>query len=183
MESAQRKWERGVVAATLFLVASSALAVAWQQRHQAFHLARAGVATEPAGRTPTKEDPKENSADEVAAGGGSAAGSDARSAPVASPIPSEPKHIPEGRLKPVDVNRAGIEELITLPGIGPVLARRMVEQRQRRGWYKKVEDLLEVPGIGPKVLEKIRPWVRLGEQVASLEGGPPLAGGGGAPVP
>ncbi|MDI3280678.1 MAG: helix-hairpin-helix domain-containing protein [Bacillota bacterium] len=179
MESAQWKWERGVVAATLFLVASSALAVAWQQRHQTFRLAKVGVEAQPVGRASAQEDP----ANEAAASGGAAAEPGARPGPATSAVLPGSKRAAEAKPRPVDVNRAGVEELTALPGIGPVLARRVVEQRQKRGWYKKVEDLLEVPGIGPKVLEKIRPWVRLGEQVASLEAVPSLAAGEGAPAP
>lgn len=66
------------------------------------------------------------------------------------------------RLK-VNINEASIEELETLPGIGPVKARAIVEYRRKRGGFKKVEELLEVPGIGPKTLEKLRPYVEVGK--------------------
>ena len=62
--------------------------------------------------------------------------------------------------RPVNVNRAGIEELINLPGIGPKLAKRIVEYRAKFGPFKKPEDLLEVKGIGPKKLQKMRPYLR-----------------------
>lgn len=61
----------------------------------------------------------------------------------------------------VDLNRAGVDELDGLPGIGPVLARRIVEFRQQHGPFAMVEDLLEVPGIGPKTLERLRALVRV----------------------
>jgi len=45
---------------------------------------------------------------------------------------------------------------MALPGIGPVLARRIVEGRP----YARVEDLLKVKGIGPATLERLRPYLR-----------------------
>ncbi|MCS7065999.1 MAG: helix-hairpin-helix domain-containing protein [Fimbriimonadales bacterium] len=60
---------------------------------------------------------------------------------------------------PVDLNRATAEELEALPGIGPVLAARIVEYRQMRGRFQSVDELLEVRGIGPKRLEQLRPYV------------------------
>ncbi|MEN3001007.1 MAG: helix-hairpin-helix domain-containing protein [Armatimonadota bacterium] len=60
---------------------------------------------------------------------------------------------------PLDLNRATAEELEALPGIGPVLAARIVEYRQQRGRFQSVDELLDVHGIGPKRLEQIRPYV------------------------
>lgn len=57
---------------------------------------------------------------------------------------------------PLDINRATAAELEKLPGIGPALARRIVEWREIHGPFRSVEDLLQVPGIGPKTLEGIR---------------------------
>ncbi len=59
----------------------------------------------------------------------------------------------------IDPNRATVADLEALPGIGPVLARRIVEFREEQGPFQKVENLLEVKGMGPKILEKIRPYV------------------------
>jgi len=53
---------------------------------------------------------------------------------------------------PIDPNRAGLDELRSLPGIGPVLAERIVAGRP----YASSDDLLRVRGIGPKTLEKLR---------------------------
>ncbi len=63
---------------------------------------------------------------------------------------------PEPPFRRIDVNRASAEDLETLPGIGPTLAGRIVENRRRAGPYFTPEDLLRVPGIGPAKLEKIR---------------------------
>jgi competence protein ComEA len=56
----------------------------------------------------------------------------------------------------VNVNTATTAELESLPGIGPVIARRIVEGRP----YRSVDDLDRVKGIGPKRLAEIRPLVR-----------------------
>lgn len=56
----------------------------------------------------------------------------------------------------VDVNTAGTAELESLPGIGPALARRIIDHRKAEGPFEKVEDLLEVKGIGPKMLSRLR---------------------------
>ena len=54
--------------------------------------------------------------------------------------------------KKINVNTATKAELMTLPGIGEVLAEHIIAGRP----YAKVEDLLQVKGIGSKTLEKIR---------------------------
>ncbi|ADB74330.1 ComEA family DNA-binding protein [Geodermatophilus obscurus] len=50
---------------------------------------------------------------------------------------------------PVDLNAATAPDLDALPGIGPVLAQRIVEHRERNGPFRTVEQLDDVPGIGP----------------------------------
>ncbi|MGY1763805.1 ComEA family DNA-binding protein [Geodermatophilus sp. SYSU D00779] len=50
---------------------------------------------------------------------------------------------------PVDLNTATAADLDALPGIGPVLAQRIVEHRERNGRFRSVEQLDDVPGIGP----------------------------------
>ncbi len=68
--------------------------------------------------------------------------------------------VPPDRV-PLSLNLATAEELERLPGIGPVLARRIVEDRGRNGQYRSVDDLLRVKGIGPKTLARLRPHVRV----------------------
>lgn len=60
----------------------------------------------------------------------------------------------------LSLNRATAGELETLPGVGPVLAERIVSFRDDNGGYDAVEDLLEVPGIGEAKLAAIRDLVR-----------------------
>lgn len=62
----------------------------------------------------------------------------------------------------VDVNRASIEELERLPGIGPTKAAAIKRWRQERGRFASLEDLLQVPGIGPATLRQLSPLVRFG---------------------
>jgi competence protein ComEA len=57
---------------------------------------------------------------------------------------------------PIDPNHAGEAELRALPGIGPALARRIVESRQAQGPFLSVEDLRRVRGIGPHTLSRLR---------------------------
>jgi len=60
----------------------------------------------------------------------------------------------------VDVNSADWPELAQLPGIGEVLARRIVEERTAGGPFRDLDDLQErVRGIGPATLERLRPFV------------------------
>jgi competence protein ComEA len=61
----------------------------------------------------------------------------------------------------VNVNTATTADLESLPGIGPVLARRIVEHREAKGLYRRLDDLLQVKGIGPKLLRRLQPWLRL----------------------
>ena len=61
----------------------------------------------------------------------------------------------------LNVNTSRAEEWEYLPGIGPALARRIVETRERLGRFSRPEDLLEVPGIGAKKLDSLRPYLRM----------------------
>ena len=56
---------------------------------------------------------------------------------------------------PLNINTATVAELDQLPGIGPVLAQRIVDYRQAHGGYKAVEELLKVSGIGDAKLTEI----------------------------
>ena len=61
----------------------------------------------------------------------------------------------------IAINRASAKEFESLPGIGPVLAARIVAYRKANGAFATIEDLLKVPGIGPSTLAKFRAKLRV----------------------
>lgn len=61
----------------------------------------------------------------------------------------------------IDPNTASHRELQTIPGIGPVLAERIIEHREKVGRFENLGDLKKVKGIGDKTLEKIRGYLDL----------------------
>ncbi len=63
----------------------------------------------------------------------------------------------------VDINRAGAEELMVLPGIGEKLAEGIILHREANGPFRTPEEIKGVKGIGPKKLEVIR------ESLAEME--------------
>lgn len=64
-------------------------------------------------------------------------------------------------IAPVDLNAAGAADLDALPGVGPVLARRILDWRSQHGRFSSVDELGEVSGIGEAVLSRLRPLVRV----------------------
>ena len=61
----------------------------------------------------------------------------------------------------LNLNTATLAELETLPGVGPVLARRIVDFRQKKGGFRRVEELLVIPGISEKKWRAIREKVEV----------------------
>ncbi len=81
-------------------------------------------------------------------------------------VPEESESAPQvsGSSDPADrivINLATAPELEKLPGIGPVLAQRIVEHRDLNGPFLKLEDLLDVEGIGSAKLESLRELVQV----------------------
>jgi competence protein ComEA len=60
--------------------------------------------------------------------------------------------------EPIDVNRASVEDLQRIPGVGPKTAQRIIDERAKRQ-FATVEDLRRVSGLGAKTLEKMHPFV------------------------
>ncbi|MBB6063095.1 competence protein ComEA [Thermosipho japonicus] len=59
----------------------------------------------------------------------------------------------------IDLNKAGFEQLMSLPGIGAVKAKEIISYRQVHGNFNSIDDLINVTGIGPSTLEKIRDYL------------------------
>ena len=59
----------------------------------------------------------------------------------------------------VNLNTATAADLAKLPGIGPAVAARILEYRQKNGGFKKIEELMNVKGIGEKMFLKLKPLV------------------------
>ena len=60
----------------------------------------------------------------------------------------------------VNINTAGIREIVTIPGIGEGIASRIVEYRDTYGRFCDEKDLLDVKGIGEKKLERMREYIK-----------------------
>ena len=65
-------------------------------------------------------------------------------------------------LNSLDLNKATQAELMTLPGIGPTLAERIVKYREENGPFADVSEIQEISGIGEKRYERIKQWIRVG---------------------
>lgn len=72
--------------------------------------------------------------------------------------PSSEKAAPQAL---VNVNKADMAQLETVRGIGPMLAERIVKDREANGRYERLEDLVRVPGIGQAKFEKIKSQITL----------------------
>jgi competence protein ComEA len=60
----------------------------------------------------------------------------------------------------ININEAGPEELVRLPGIGPTRAQAIVAEREKRR-FRRIEDIIRVPGIGRKTFARIRDSIRV----------------------
>jgi len=73
------------------------------------------------------------------------------------------KPAPSGK---VNINTATVEQLTALPGVGPALANRIVEHRQKSGAFKSTQELMNVKGIGEKNFGKIQTYLVVGDAAA-----------------
>ena len=64
-----------------------------------------------------------------------------------------------GVVSKVNINKASSSEIQKIPGIGAVLAGRIIDYRKRNGSFNSIDDLIDIKGIGSKKLEKIRAWI------------------------
>src|SRR3990172_4690705 len=75
------------------------------------------------------------------------------------PKETTPKIISEEKIRQVNLNSATQDELESLPSIGPVLAKRIIEYRNQKGGFKTIEEIKQVKGIKNKIFEKIKNYV------------------------
>lgn len=61
----------------------------------------------------------------------------------------------------LNLNKATVEQLVLLPGVGESRARAIVAFRKQRGPFKTVAELVEVKGIGEAAMAKLKPYLRL----------------------
>lgn len=111
--------------------------------------------------------------DAVEAAGGALPGADLSSLNLARPLtdgeqvlvgvppaPGGPTAKPTGQTV-VDLNTATLEQLDALPGVGPVLAQRILDYRDEHGRFESVEDLQQVTGIGARKFAELSELVRV----------------------
>ena len=79
--------------------------------------------------------------------------------------PSKPAALVAARAlrdgQPLDLNSAQPADLLLLPGVGPKLAQRIVDERLRRGGFREIGELRAVKGIGANTLERLRRFVKV----------------------
>ena len=61
----------------------------------------------------------------------------------------------------ISINQANLEELKTLPGIGPSIASKIIEYRNENGLFQKLEDIMLIKGIKQSIFNKIKDLIRL----------------------
>ncbi|MDM5329952.1 helix-hairpin-helix domain-containing protein [Neobacillus sp. CF12] len=96
--------------------------------------------------------------------------------PVLQQVPTQPLHsVPPAQIRefapakteqltsdPIDLNKASDLELAGLPGVGPILAKKAIMERDRIGGFRSLEDFSQLLGLKPHIVEKIRPLVAVG---------------------
>ncbi len=70
----------------------------------------------------------------------------------------------------IDLNTATLSQLNGLPGIGPVIAERILELREKSGPYKRIEDLMNIRGIGEKKFLKLKDLITVKTPKQESEG-------------
>ena len=153
-------WPSGAGAPTQVEIVAARPAAASITVHVSGAVSQPGLVSLPAGA---------RVADAVVAAGGATDGAVLTSLNLAAPVYHGQQHVgpaasatvgaagaSSGR---VPINTADAGALEGLPGVGPVLAARIVEYRDRNGPFTVVEDLLDVPGIGEAKLAALREMV------------------------
>ncbi len=72
---------------------------------------------------------------------------------------AKPQPAPAASGAIINLNTATVDQLESLPGVGPATAKRILEYRQKSGGFKKIEELMNVRGIGEKAFLRLKPRV------------------------
>lgn len=67
----------------------------------------------------------------------------------------------EESMNQISINTADVNDFEALPGVGPALARRIIEYREKNGNFKTISDLKKVKGIGENLFKRIEPFIKL----------------------
>ncbi len=67
----------------------------------------------------------------------------------------------------ININTASLEELQTLPRIGPAIAQRIIDYRKEHGPFKRIEDIMKIQGIGERVFEQIKDRITVGSETTN----------------
>ena len=78
-----------------------------------------------------------------------------RNRPAAGSVRTQHAAVEVGQPAPLNLNTASAQELEQLPGIGPVLAQRIVADREANGAFRMTEDLMRVSGVGSRIYQQI----------------------------
>ncbi len=75
----------------------------------------------------------------------------------------------EPSIHAIDINLSTAQELEALPGIGPILAQRIVAYRKSVGGFQSIQDLDQVKGIGTKKLQVLRPLIKISPNLVATK--------------
>ena len=78
---------------------------------------------------------------------------------IAVPNEDQPQQSAQDKPALLNINTASAEELESLSGIGPQMAKRIIQYREEHGNFISVDALMEVKGLGEKTLEKLKPFI------------------------
>jgi competence protein ComEA len=78
-------------------------------------------------------------------------------------IPTPGEEIAAATTELININTAAQFELESLPRIGPTIAQRIIQYREENGPFLSIEDIINVPGIGPVTFERIKDLITVGE--------------------
>ena len=78
------------------------------------------------------------------------------------PIPEYEKNERPAKLKgKININTAGIDELVQIPGIGPAYSKKIIEYRKKYNGFRTIEEIKQIKGIGEKKFAKMRDYIRV----------------------